>query len=219
MINENRVAARTLVIAAHDFLVEYIKHDDWGVGHHELAHAAVAAVFSASFVDAYYKHELLGAVHDKIQPGRQLYPHPETMQADLENEAAARDPGTGQDVSCTPSRVKHLKMSDPKNYHTNAAALIIAAAVKSGFLDEVAQVLCHNSKHSFPYSSANPADQLVDDLVELFDNNCTLPASALKCSWMDGENLDILNYDFKTFPDDVIAPFRGVEVTTTEDAS
>jgi hypothetical protein len=73
MINENRVAARTLIIAAHDFLVEYMKHDDWDVVHHELAAAAADAVFSASFVDSAYKHDLLAAVRDKIQPGRPGY--------------------------------------------------------------------------------------------------------------------------------------------------
>jgi hypothetical protein len=46
--------------------------------------------------------------------------------------------------------------------------------------------------------------------MKLFDDNCTLPAAALKCSWMDGKN-NIDEYDFETFPDDVIAPFRGVE--------
>jgi hypothetical protein len=65
-INENDPAARTLIATAHEFLLSYLQRDDWCDCHHELAAAAAAAVFSASYVDTYYKHELLHAASEKL---------------------------------------------------------------------------------------------------------------------------------------------------------
>jgi hypothetical protein len=66
-INEGNTAALTLISAAQDFLLEYLKREEWYEHHHRLAAAAADAVFTASYVDTYAKHDLLTAVHEKLK--------------------------------------------------------------------------------------------------------------------------------------------------------
>lgn len=67
-INEHSTSARTLVNAAHGFLLEYVHSDGVTLDrHNELAAAATAVVFSASYVDSEAKHALLAAVHEKLK--------------------------------------------------------------------------------------------------------------------------------------------------------
>lgn len=71
MINEYCTSARTLVIAAHEFLLEYLQCDgEPSERYSELAAAATAVVFSASYVDSEEKHALLGAVNEKLKGKR-----------------------------------------------------------------------------------------------------------------------------------------------------
>ena len=55
------------------------------------------------------------------------------------------------------------------NFHTSAAALIVAAAQKSGLLADVAEALCIVSKHPSPTSGCAACDilkRLADDFDE-----------------------------------------------------
>jgi hypothetical protein len=59
------------------------------------------------------------------------------------------------------------------NFHTDAAALIVAAARKSGLLADVAEALCIISKHPNP-SFGCPACDILDKLADEFDDHvCT----------------------------------------------
>ena len=59
-----------------------------------------------------------------------------------------------------------------KDVHTNAAALIVAAAWKSGLLKEVAEALCFFDKHQPPFDCA--ACGLYEKLAEAFDEHTGL---------------------------------------------
>jgi hypothetical protein len=99
-----------------------------------------------------------------------------------------------------------MKHPTPKDVHQNAASLIIAAAIKSGFLDEVAQALCANSK--YPASDCPVCLQcmLVEELVAVFNDNIVLPENMLDCLWEV--------YTPERFPEEIVAPFRGIETPT-----
>jgi hypothetical protein len=62
---------------------------------------------------------------------------------------------------------------DKANFHTNAAALIVAAAQKSGLLADVAEALCIVSKHPNPSFGCAACD-ILDKLADEFDEHvCT----------------------------------------------
>ena len=54
------------------------------------------------------------------------------------------------------------------NFHSNAAALIIAAAKQSGLLDEIARALCLCDKVPNPTHMDCPACELLSDLADHF---------------------------------------------------
>ena len=60
------------------------------------------------------------------------------------------------------------------NFHSNAAALIIAAAKKSGLFDEIAEALCFIDKVPYP-SFDCPACELLGNLADAFDEHAVLP--------------------------------------------
>jgi hypothetical protein len=66
------------------------------------------------------------------------------------------------------------------NFHTNAAALIVAAAEKSGLLEAVAEALCFIKKHPLPTGECCNglcrACAIRDDLADRFDDHiCSAP--------------------------------------------
>ena len=71
------------------------------------------------------------------------------------------------------------------NFHNNAAALIIAAAKKSGFLDSVAEALCFTAKNENPWGDC-PACELLDDLADAFDDYICLPVITLEKFYGEG---------------------------------
>ena len=71
------------------------------------------------------------------------------------------------------------------NFHSNAAALIIAAAKKSGLLDEIAEALCFIDKTENPSFDCR-ACELLDDLAEAFDEHAALPGITLEKFHGDG---------------------------------
>jgi hypothetical protein len=96
-------------------------------------------------------------------------------------------------------------MSDPKDYHTNAAALIIAAAETSGLLRDVAEALYFSNEHP----------------------DCCNGPSCLACGVLDkladdfGEHISV-GYDFysegfclPSVSDAELAPFLGVVMPNT----
>jgi hypothetical protein len=63
------------------------------------------------------------------------------------------------------------------DYHTNAAALIVAAAAKSGLLKDVAEVLCAFDKRTDVCCNLNcSACLLLENLVDAFDDHTCLAA-------------------------------------------
>ena len=99
-----------------------------------------------------------------------------------------------------------MKYPTPRDVHQNAAALIIAAAMKSGFLDAVAQALCASSKHPASDCPVCLQCMLVEELVAVFNDSIVLPANMLERIW------EVCN--FERFPEEIIAPFRGIETPT-----
>jgi hypothetical protein len=63
------------------------------------------------------------------------------------------------------------------NFHSNAAAMIIAAAKKSGLLDDVAEALCFLDKN--PTQSDCGACELLDDLADAFDEHACFAIGTL----------------------------------------
>jgi hypothetical protein len=78
-----------------------------------------------------------------------------------------------------------------KNYHTSAAAMVVAAAEKSGLLKEVAETLCFIDKNpGGPEAVMCRACMIRDDLAEAFDDHVCLPAITLEGIYGDGFGLD-----------------------------
>ena len=71
------------------------------------------------------------------------------------------------------------------NFHTNAAALIVAAAKKSGLLETVAETLCFIDKHPNPVVGCR-ACELRDALAGAFDAHICLPAITLESFYGEG---------------------------------
>lgn len=89
-------------------------------------------------------------------------------------------------------------MTDPKNYHTNAAALIVAAAEKSGLLKNVAQALCFVDTFKNPAGDC-PVCAIVEELTGSFDALILEPASVIEGFY--GEGVEV------RFTDAELAPY------------
>jgi hypothetical protein len=70
-------------------------------------------------------------------------------------------------------------MLDPKNYHTSAAALIVAAAARSGLLKEVAEALRFIDKTDNPTFGCR-ACGIVEELTDKFVDLSGTPASVIE---------------------------------------
>jgi hypothetical protein len=73
---------------------------------------------------------------------------------------------------------KEEAIKEMKNRHENAAALIVAAAKKSGLLNEVAEALCFIDKTSNIFDCR--ACEIYERLAEAFDEHCCLAALTLE---------------------------------------
>ncbi len=93
-------------------------------------------------------------------------------------------------------------MSDPKNYHTNAAALIVAAAARSGLLKEVAEALCFIDQTDNPTFGCR-ACGIVEELTEEFDNNTGTPARVIATFHLDDDD----NFCIGPFTEAELAPY------------
>ena len=106
-------------------------------------------------------------------------------------------------------------MTDPKNYHVNAAALIIAAAEKSGLLDDVAQALWFISKNRKPLGEDCPACEILETLTNDFEQHGGAGSYVVDSIWGGGQE----HFCIKSFPEAGLAKFRGVETSTAEATS
>jgi hypothetical protein len=76
-------------------------------------------------------------------------------------------------------------MPNQYSYHESAAGLIVAAAEKSGLLEEVAEALCFIDKHPNPAGDCR-ACELLDQLAEEFDAHTCLPGTVIEGFHGDG---------------------------------
>ena len=90
--------------------------------------------------------------------------------------------------------------TDPKNYHTNAAALIVAAAARSGLLKDVAEALCFIDKTDNPTFGCR-ACGIVEELTEEFDNSIGTPARVIGIFHLDD------NFYVGPFSEAELAPY------------
>jgi hypothetical protein len=97
------------------------------------------------------------------------------------------------------------------NFHSNAAALIIAAAKKSGLLDGIAEALCFIDKVPYP-SFDCPACELLGNLADAFDEHAVLPNLTIEQFY--GEGVDIPRYTEEELRPYFSVPF-DVHVATT----
>jgi hypothetical protein len=86
----------------------------------------------------------------------------------------------------------------------NAAALLIEAAKRSGFLKSIAEVLWWRATTPGLPSERDPAEALIEELMDLFDDNCCLPRLVFEKLTCEGNSLDISGE-----PPEVIEPFLG----------
>jgi hypothetical protein len=89
-------------------------------------------------------------------------------------------------------------------HYTNAAALIVAAAKKSGLLREVAEAIYCFDQHQIPTPSCSDGSEvLCDVLADLFDDYFTTPGSVLKAYFGNG-------FEPGPYSDAVLAPYLNV---------
>jgi hypothetical protein len=101
------------------------------------------------------------------------------------------------------------KIKEMKDPHDNAAALIVAAAAKSGLLKEIGEALLFINK----YPTLNGdccncscrACELYERLAEAFDVHCCLAQGVLASFHGDGVDLD-------SFTADELAPYLDGDV-------
>jgi hypothetical protein len=105
-----------------------------------------------------------------------------------------------------------MKYPTPRDVHQNAAALIIAAAMKSGLLDDVAQALCFAKQNGSNSVCHCIACEILETLAEDFDAHSAAASLVIESYWGEGTGIG-------PFPEEELAKFRGVETSTTEATS
>ena len=90
--------------------------------------------------------------------------------------------------------------------NTNAAALIVAAAEKSGLLKEVAEALCFIARHG---GDRSQVDAVLNDLADAFDDHICGPAITL-------ENLYGEGVEVGPFAENELAPFLQIPMLRKE---
>lgn len=99
-------------------------------------------------------------------------------------------------------------MKSKANFHTNAAALIVTAAEKSGLLREIAETLRYIDKYQahFPDGTVmrefSPTGELLDALVEAFDDHTALAINTLTSFYGESFNPEA--------SEEEIAPYLGI---------
>ena len=100
------------------------------------------------------------------------------------------------------------KMKLGKNFHDNAAVLILSAAEKSGLLQEIAQVLCYVDKTHYDEPDGTVAREfclpcaLLADLAEAFDGHILLASCLLEDFHGEG-------FDPPEAAEEEVAPYLG----------
>jgi hypothetical protein len=97
------------------------------------------------------------------------------------------------------------------NFHDNAAALIVAAAKKSGLLDKVAAALCFIDKVPNPTQTDCRACELLSDLADRFDHLIPVVDDTLRM--FHGESLDMPQYSEEELRPHFHVPFEGHTAT------
>jgi hypothetical protein len=93
-----------------------------------------------------------------------------------------------------------MTLEQEKKVRISAAALIVAAAEKSGLLREVAEALCFFDKHRgdvIPCACDGP-DALLDALADAFDDH--ICESAIVVESFFGEGIDVIVNDAEVAP-------------------
>jgi hypothetical protein len=108
------------------------------------------------------------------------------------------------------TKIEEKAMKETGDIHDNAAALIVAAAKKSGLLEEVAEALCFIDKTPNSLDAAGcRACELYERLAEAFDEHCCLAQGVLATFHGDG-------VDTGSFTADELKPYLTTNKMTGE---